>query len=353
MYPSITQLSKEVIPVEDFTMIRLSSTAPEKFAAEFDFRPLPLLRNPHVQTVLAALVPGLDCPLPDRRHIVHLPDGDCLVLHNNTPPGWKPGDPLALLVHGLSGSHASPHIRRLAALLLARRVRVVRMDLRGAGAGVALARSVYHAGRSDDVRAALAEVHRWSPTSPLLLIGLSLGGALALRLAGEAADRPVPGLTRLAAISPPIDLPRCAALLSLPQNRIYEDNFIRDLLIEARQRQRFFPDLPPLNFPRRRLTMPLFDDLYTAPRCGFADALDYYRTTTCAPLIANIQIPTLILTARDDPFIAVEPFEELKVPQNILVRIVNHGGHIGFLGWDGCGGIRWAERRIVDWMLQL
>lgn len=333
-------------------MIRLSSATPENPHSDFEFRPLPLLRNPHVQTVLAALVPGWHCPLPDQRHILTLADGDRLALHNNTPPGWKSGDPLVLLVHGLSGSHTSPHIRRLAALLLARRARVVRMDLRGAGAGLALARRVYHAGRSEDIRAALAEIHTWSPTSPLMLIGLSLGGALALRLAGEAADRPVPALTRLAAVSPPIDLPRCAALLSLPNNRIYEDNFIRDLLFAARQRQRFFPDLPPLNFPRRRLTMRMFDDLYTAPRSGFADAIDYYRTASCAALIPNIQLPALILTARDDPFIAVEPFEELKVPSNVMVRIVNHGGHIGFLGWDGFGGIRWAERRIVEWILE-
>src|SRR5579875_1466214 len=333
-------------------MIRPSFITSKKLHADLDFRPLPFLRNPHIQTVLGALMPGPNCPFPDRRRIVHLPDGDCLVLHNNTPPGWKPGDPLALLVHGLSGSHASPHIRRLAALHLARRVRVVRMDLRGAGAGVGLARGVYHAGRSDDVRAALTEIHRWSPTSPLLLIGLSLGGALALRMAGEAADRPPPGLTRLVAVSPPIDLPRCSALLSLPQNRIYEDSFLRDLLIEARQRQRFFPDLPPLRLPCCRLTMRLFDDLYTAPRSGFADAWDYYRKASCAALVPNIQVPTLVLTARDDPFIAVEPFEELKVPANILIRIVEHGGHLGFLGWDGRGGIRWADRYIVEWITE-
>ena len=332
-------------------MIRPSFIASKQLPADFEFQPLPLLRNPHIQTVLGALVPGLDCPLPDERSVVRLADGDCLVLHNNTPLGWKDGDPLALLVHGLSGSHLSPHIRRLAALLLARRARVVRMDLRGTGAGLPLARGVYHAGRSDDLRAVLAELHARSPASPLLLIGLSLGGALSLRLAGEAAKQPVPGLTRVAAISPPIDLPRCSALLSLPKNRIYEDNFIRDLLFQARQRQRFFPDLPPLSFPRRRLTMQLFDDLYTAPRSGFVDAKHYYRTASCAPLIPHIQLPTLILTARDDPFIAVEPFEELKAPSNVLVRIVQHGGHIGFLGWDGFGGIRWAERRIVEWIL--
>jgi predicted alpha/beta-fold hydrolase len=331
--------------------MRPSSSGPQSWQADFEFEPLPFLRNPHIQTVLGALVPGSVCPLPDQRCVLRLADGDALVLHNNTPLGWKRGDPLALLVHGLSGSHTSPYIRRLAALLLARRVRVVRMDLRGAGAGLSLARRVYHAGRSDDVRAALAEIHTWSPRSPLLLLGISLGGALVLRMAGEAADRPPPGLTRLAAASPPIDLLRCAALLTLPKNRIYENNFLRDLLNTARQRQRLFPDLPPLRFPNR-MTIRLFDELYTAPRGGFADAEDYYRKASCAALIPHIQLPTLILTARDDPFIAVEPFEELQVPANIRVRIVNHGGHIGFLGWDGFGGIRWAERRIVDWLLE-
>jgi predicted alpha/beta-fold hydrolase len=316
---------------------------------DFIFRPLPLLGNAHVQTVLAQWLPGPDCPRPDRRYIVWLPDGDGLVLHDNIPPGWQPGGPIALLLHGLSGSHTSLQVRRLGGLLLPRRVRVVRMDLRGAGQGLTLARRFYHAGRSEDVRAALAHLHKISPASPLLLLGASLGGALALRLAGEAAERPVPGLTRVAVLAPPIDLERCAALVALPRNRVYEDTFMRDLLLEARQRQRYFPDLPPLRF-RRRMTIRLFDDIYTAPRSGFADALDYYRRASCAPLIPNIPVPTLIITARDDPFIAVEPFEALRVPPHVLVRILPQGGHVGFLGWDGAGGIRWAERRVVDWV---
>jgi len=98
--------------------------------------------------------------------------------------------------------------------------------------------------------------------------------------------------------------------------------------------------------------MRLFDELYTAPRSGFESAEDYYRQTSCAAVIPRIQVPTLILTARDDPFVTVEPFEQLKVPPHILVRIVLHGGHIGFLGWDGAGGIRWAERRMVEWILE-
>jgi predicted alpha/beta-fold hydrolase len=227
---------------------------------------------------------------------------------------------------------------------------VVRLDLRGAGMGISLARACYHGGRSDDVRAALAEMHRWSPASPLFVAGVSLGGNIALKLAGEAAGHPVPGLTAVAALGPPIDLERCAALLTRRSNRLYEAMFVRELLAEARQRQRFFPDLPPLRLPRR-LTLRLFDDLYIAPRCGFADALDYYRRSSSLPLIGRIPVRTLILTARDDPFIAVEPFESLQAPPHITVNIVPHGGHLGFLGWDGAGGIRWAERRMVGWLL--
>jgi predicted alpha/beta-fold hydrolase len=330
----------------------LSSAAVEEWPTDFEFRPLPFLRNPHVQTVLGALVPGLDCALPDRQHVVWLPDGDAVVLHTNTPPGWKAGNPMALLVHGLGGSHISPWIRRLAALLLARRVRVARIDMRGTGAALPLARRCYHAGRSDDLRAALAEMHSWAPSSPLLVLGISLGGALTLKMAAEAAERPLPGLARVAATAPPIDLPLCSSLLSLPKNRLYEVNFIRELMVQARQRRRYFPDLPPLRFPRR-MTMRLFDELYTAPHGGFASALDYYYKASCAALIQHIQVPALIMAARDDPFIAVEPFEQLKVPPHIKIHIVPHGGHIGFLGWDGAGGIRWAERRMVEWALKV
>jgi uncharacterized protein len=184
------------------------------------------------------------------------------------------------------------------------------------------------------------------------VIGFSLGGALALKTAGEAADNPLPALDRVAALGPPIDLVRCSVLMELPRNRPYAKHFVDNLLAEARLRHRCFPDLPPLRLPRR-VTFRIFDDLYTAPTCGFADALDYYTRASALPVVPKIKVPTLILTARDDPFIAVEPIESLPCSEFITVQILNHGGHLGFLGWDGNGGIRWAERRVIDWVLRL
>jgi predicted alpha/beta-fold hydrolase len=314
-----------------------------------EFQPLPLLGNPHLQTLLAHIFKGPVLTVATQNHRIELADGDQLVLHDTVSPRWHPGQPIAILIHGLGGTHRSGCVQRQARLLLKRGWRVVRLDLRGCGHGFPLARRPYHAGCSDDLRRAAAVVHRWSPASPLVLIGFSLGGNIVLKLAGEAAAHPVPGLKKVAAVSPPIDLERSAGLLALPRNRFYEVHFLRELLKLAQRRQRLFPDLPPVRFPRY-MTLRLFDEMYIAPRCGFADALDYYRRAAALPFIERITVPTLIMTASDDPMIAVEPFRQLSAPKQVEVRILSKGGHLGFLGWDGAGGIRWAEQRVADWV---
>jgi predicted alpha/beta-fold hydrolase len=316
------------------------------------FHPLPLLGNPHVQTLLGNLLPGPALPVAVAIHQMPLGDGDRLAIHDSAAPRWRAGDPIAVLVHGLGGDHRSPCVLRMATMLVQHGWRTVRVDLRSCGKGVGLARRPYHAGSSEDVRAALDWCHRASPTSPLALVGFSLGGNIALKLAGEAVERPVAGLRRVAAVAPPIDLERCAELIGHPRNRFYELHFLRELQALVRRRQRCFPDLPRVRFPVR-LTLRLFDDLYTAPRNGFADSADYYRRSSSLPLIGRIEVETLILTARDDPFIAVEPFESLTPAAAVEVRILERGGHLGFLGWDGAGGIRWAERRLMEWLAEL
>jgi predicted alpha/beta-fold hydrolase len=313
-----------------------------------DFRPLPLMGNPHVQTLLAHVIRGPDLAAT-QVHRIELADGDHLVLHDTIPGSWRPGQRIALLIHGLGGSHRSGCVQRQALPLLRRGWRVVRLDLRGCGQGLPLARRPYHAGCSDDLRAAAAAMHRGSPGSPLVLIGFSLGGNIVLKLAGEAKTLPVPGLECVVAVSPPIDLERCAGMIAQPRNRFYELHFLRELVRLARRRQYLFPDLPSVRFPRR-MSLRIYDELYIAPRCGFADALEYYRRSASLPFIAHITLPTLILTARDDPFVAVEPFETLNRPAPVEVRLLDQGGHLGFLGWDGAGGIRWAEQRIADWL---
>jgi predicted alpha/beta-fold hydrolase len=316
---------------------------------ESSFRPLPLLGNRHVQTLLGACLPGWPTRVPSAERQVQLDDGDRLVMHDSRPEGWKDGGPITLLVHGLSGSHASGYMLRITGLLMPHGIRVVRLDLRGAGRGIALARRSYHAGCSSDVRAVAAALHAESPASPLALVGFSLGGNIVLKLAGEAERQPVPGLARVAAVAPPVDLVRCSRLIAQPRNRFYEKHFVRGLTALVRQRRHFFPHLRKLRFPER-MSLREFDDIYTAPQAGFVDALDYYTRSSSLPYVSRSPVPTLILTARDDPVIAVESFEKLEAPAHVAVRIAAHGGHLGFLGRDGAGGIRWAERFVAGWL---
>ena len=229
--------------------------------------------------------------MPTREQILRLPDGDGLVLHDNVPPGWRPGDRVGVVIHGLTGSHDSPGVHRVAARLWVHGLRTVRLDQRGAGKGLPLARGAYHAGRSDDVRAALEEVHRRSPASPIVVCSeFRLAAALAprrqekrwsirRRILARGGDEP-------AHRHRPLRRPT-----ALPRNRIYDQYFTQQLVDMARQRQRYFPDLPPLRFPRR-MTTRLFDDLYTAPRGGFDDAVDYYRRVSSFPIIDRISVPT-------------------------------------------------------------
>jgi len=305
-----------------------------------DFRPFPGLANPHLQTIASLWLKGGRFPRPALRHFVPLSRGDQLVLHDNRPAGWRPGRPVGVVVHGLTGSHRSGGVVRLGCELYRRSLRVMRLDLRGAGAGFRLARTPYHAGCSDDLRAALTYVGAVAPASPIVLAGLSLGGNVVLKLAGEGS---VPGLMRAAALNPPVDLDACTALLALPTNRLYERYFVTDLVRAARRRARLFGEPPPA-FPAN-LRLRDFDELYTAPRNGFANAADYYRRASSAAVMATIGVPTLILTARDDPFITPGPIEAAESAR-VRVWVCDRGGHTGFLGRGGA----WAERVIADWL---
>ena len=196
---------------------------------------------------------------------------------------------------------------------------MVRMNLRGAGAGFGLARGIYHAGRTEDVREVVQWLARRAPSSPIALAGFSLGANLALKLAAEAADRPVPGLDCVLAANPPIDLAACARTMLRPENRFYDWNFLRWLRAEVTRLHRHFPDLGPPDLGRVRSVYD-FDDRYTAPRNGFASADDYYARSSALPLIPRITLPGLVIHAADDPFIPSEPFRSCPVPGDPPVR---------------------------------
>src|SRR5262249_42572677 len=158
------------------------------------------------QTIAGRYLPSPRVRLRSTDHMIGLGDGDRLSVLESVPAGWRRGEPSALLVHGLAGCARSPYVVRVAARLVGIGVRVVRMDLRGAGSGFGVARGVYHSGLTEDLRAVAAWMAGRMPGSPLALVGFSLGANLVLKLAAEAADEPLAGLDCVLAANPPLDL---------------------------------------------------------------------------------------------------------------------------------------------------
>src|SRR5712691_2475404 len=327
------------------------------------FRPHVVFAGGHRQTLVGAFCPGA---LPAERaeiHRVNLDDGEAVAVHDDRPPEWFDGGPVAVLVHGLAGCHRSGYLVRIVVKLNARRVRTFRMDLRGTGAGAALAVKPYHGGCSDDLRAVVRFVEQLCPASPITLLGFSLGGNIVLKLLGEAPEEVPAAVVRAAAVNPPIDLEQSVVSLSRWSLRPYDKYFVRLLLRLLSDRQHLWPDASWGRFPTcpdllARLPRRLFDfdDQYTAPAAGFRDAHDYYQRCSSEQFLSHIRVPTLLLTSRDDPLVPVSMFERQyrtnNLPPSIRLHIAEGGGHLGYVARRGDDpDERWLDWRMVEWTL--
>jgi uncharacterized protein len=315
------------------------------------FIPHPLVRGGHAQTILGCYLPGLKWAPQSEQHLVELPDGDRIVLHEDAPQGAHIADRVVLLVHGLGGSHQSTYMQRTAAKLAEKGVHVFRMDLRGCGAGTSVAKLPTHAGRSEDVGAALSHVMETCADLPVFLIGFSMGANHVLKLLGEMGRQRPANLAGAMAVAPPIDLIDCSRNMERGVNALYNKSFLRNLLRAAavrRQRvpKEFDPPLTPL--PRRLRD---FDERFTAPLGGFSSAEEYYHRASSRPLLKEIEVPTVVVAAADDPIVPVGPFKSATYSHSTQLAIVPSGGHLGFFGVKGADpDRRWMDWRIVDWV---
>jgi predicted alpha/beta-fold hydrolase len=314
------------------------------------FEPHPWIKSGDAQTIAGRFLPARPVRLPSTHHQVEAEAGDRLSVLESIPPGWTTGEPIALLVHGLAGCAQSPFLVRVSARLFRLGVRVVRMNLRGAGSGFGLARGSYHAGKTDDLRWVAEWMAERAPGSPLALVGFSLGANLVLKLAAESSDDPLPGLDCVLAANPPIDLSECCRHIQRPENRRYDKHFLKLLRSEVARLHAAFPELGPIDLADVK-TLYEFDDFYTAPRHGFASAQEYYEKSSAGPLIPQIKVDGLVIHAEDDPFIPPAPFRRVVFPAGLALELIPNGGHLGYVSrrcWDG--DRRWLDTRLAAWL---
>ena len=262
---------------------------------------------------------------------------------------WEHSTLVAL--HGLNGSSDAHYMRGMAAKAFERDMNVVRLNQRNCGNTEHLSVGLFHSGLTADAGHVIDELVAVDGLPAIAVAGYSLGGNLALKLAGEYADRPPPALRAVCAVSPILEIGECVGALERPGNILYQWNFVKDLKRRMRRKERFWPGLFDLNKLDEIRTVREFDEAYTAPYFGFKNAQDYYHRASAMRVVDRIRLPTLVITAEDDPFVPAQPFHEPKVAGNphITVLVCEHGGHCGFVGpAAGQDDGYWAETQIVN-----
>lgn len=306
-----------------------------------DFRPALWLRNPHLQTLWASKIrrrPGLRL----LRERMELPDGDFVDLDWNTT-----GDgPLVVVFHGLEGGIRSGYASGIMAAMARLGWRAALMHFRGcSGAKNRLARS-YHSGDTGDIEYVLAALRKRCAPARMAAIGYSLGGNALVKYLGERGAKA--GLAAAVAVSVPFDLGNGADRLDRGFSRLYQWHLLR--LMKRKMRDKFagMPAPIALQTVARASSLRQFDEHATAPLHGFAGADDYYARCSSRNYLRGVTVPTLLLHARDDPFMtpAALPREEELSPA-VRFEISECGGHVGFVAgatpWHTC---YWLEERI-------
>jgi uncharacterized protein len=264
--------------------------------------------------------------------------------------------PTLIALHGLNGSSEAHYMRGLAAKAFARGMNVVRLNQRNCGDTEHLAEGLFHSGLTADAAHVIDELTRVDGLPAFGVAGYSLGGNLALKLAGEYGAHPPETLLGVAAVSPIIEISECTRALERPENWLYEWNFVRDLKRRMKRKNACHPGLYDLSRLNAVKTVREFDETFTAPYFGFRNAEDYYHRASAMRVIDRVRVPALVITSEDDPFVPSAPFHDPTVTGNphIDLRISAHGGHCGFVGAQSADSDGyWAEDQIVEFFSRL
>jgi len=264
----------------------------------------------------------------------------------------RTSSPTAVLVHGLEGSSESHYMRGVAGKAYRAGFNVIRMNQRTCGGTEHLTPTLYNSGLSGDYRSIVQELACSDGLDRLWLIGYSMGGNLVLKAAGELAGSE-PALAGVVAVCPNIDPTQCVQALEERRNWLYHRHFLSRLKARMRRKAALFPDKWDLAELSRITRISDFDDRYTAPDGGYRNSTDYYDRAGARHVIDSIHVPTLIITAQDDPFIPYSMFTVPLIQRHPHIRLVAppHGGHCGFFHWNADGEDHyWGENRIIEFL---
>lgn len=298
--------------------------------------------NAHVETIYPSLLRKVQLQ-PYVRERITTPDNDFLDLD------WiKQGSAnLVIISHGLEGNTQRAYMKGMARAMHLVGHDVLTWNYRGCSEELNKALRFYHSGATDDLATVIDHAHSLGQYKQINLVGFSLGGNLTLKYLGESRTRPL-SLKKSITFSVPMDLHTSCEKISQPSNWIYSQRFLKSLRKKVLDKSKIMSNLDARGLMKIK-NLREFDDYFTGPIHGFKDALDYYHQCSAIRFIQSISIPSLIISAANDPFLSPEcyPTQIVKNHTSVSFESPNHGGHVGFTQFSK-NGLYWSEQRAID-----
>jgi predicted alpha/beta-fold hydrolase len=317
--------------------------------ADIPYRAPRWLPGGHLQTI----VPATLLPKPAvhfRRERWATPDGDFIDVDF---VDGEIGKPLLILFHGLEGSSDSHYARALMAHAAALGWSGAVPHFRGCSGEHNLAPRFYHSGDANEVDwivGRLAHSHAAHGRAPLYAVGVSLGGNALLRWLGEF-QHAAHIVDAACAVSAPVDLAGGGAALSRGLNMLYTRVFLRTLKPKCLAKLDQFPGLFDRETMLAARNLHEFDNVVTAPLHGYRNTEDYWDRASAKHVLNDIAVPTLLLNARNDPFLPARHLPR-SASANVMLDFPNEGGHVGFPTNDPHGSHGWLSTRIIRFLQQ-
>lgn len=307
-----------------------------------------IFRNPHFSTIFSATWRTVDFPV-DFRQRLELPDGDFLDLDRNKSITGKAGR-ILLLMHGLTGNANRPYVRGMARTFSKKGWDIAAVNFRSCSGEMNRKYRSYNAGATEDLQVVIDYLLREDRYEQIGLIGFSLGGNLLLKYLGESKQLPAE-IFGAVAVSTPCDLRESLGQLARKRNYLYSRRFLHNLKKELFKRQKAFPGKLEKKQIASCRSLLAIDELYTSKAHGYENAAAYYQQCSCLQFLPDIQIPTLLLNARNDSFIGQRSFPEgiARRSKHLYLETPSHGGHLGFFNREGN---YYHENRAVDFLTE-
>jgi predicted alpha/beta-fold hydrolase len=311
------------------------------------YKPLRFLRGQHLETILPNLLRNVKQTEAIRER-VDTPDGDFLDLD------WhlQGSSTLAIISHGLEGNSNRPYMKGMAKIFTDNNIDALCWNFRGCGSEMNIKPRLYHSGATTDLDT-VVQVAVDKGYEQIVLIGFSLGGNITLKYAGEQGKGLSRHIKAAIAFSVPLDLAAGGREISKPHNWMYCKRFLKNLKIKIRLKHLQFPEIIKLNGLNKVNNLRDFDDIYTGPIHGFAGADDYYFQSSAIRFLEDINIPSLIVNAKNDPFLPEEcyPFKLIEQCPKIVFETPDHGGHVGFVELNR-QGYYWSDKRALAFVTE-